>query len=194
MTIHLLMERLTQKIAEQCREIDRKSTEKFIECIMGAKRVFINGAGRSGLVARAFAMRLMHLGFVVYVVGETITPAIHSDDLLITLSGSGKTTSSYNTAKIAKEKGVKVVTITSHPESALGTISDCVIKIKGRVDSEERRDYTARQIVGEHEPITPLGTLFELSALVFLDSIVEELMRRQNKSEDEMKIIHTDLE
>jgi len=197
MTIYRLMEGLNQKINEQCRNIERKSIEQFIESIVATtdNRIFVNGVGRSGLVARAFAMRLMHLGFSVYCVGETITPAIHEGDLMICVSGSGETSSVVNGARIAKEKGGKVIAITSHPSSPLGTTASVVVQIKGRkLDDEMGRDYLTRQIVGEHEPLTPLGTLFELSSLVFLDSIVEELMRRLNKSEEHLRKFHTNLE
>lgn len=194
MTIHIRIEKLCRKIAQQCREIDRKSIERFIDAIVSAKRVFIAGAGRSGLVARAFGMRLMHLGFSVYVVGEVITPAIKKDDLLIVVSGSGQTSSMVNIARTAKSKGVKIGLITSFPDSPIGKMADYIVRIKGRTRDETRRDYTDRQLVGDHEPITPLGTLFELSTMIFLDSIIEELMLRYQKSEEELREYHTNLE
>jgi 6-phospho-3-hexuloisomerase len=193
MTIHKRMEKLTQKIAEQLQTIDKTSIEKFLEYIASAKRIFIGGAGRSGLVAKAFGMRLMHLGFTVYIIGEVITPAINKDDLLIIVSGSGQTLSTLVAAKVAKEKGVKVVSITSNPDSELGKLSDLVVQIKGRRLEDAKRDYEARQLSGEHEPLTPLGTLFELSTMVFLDSIIDELMLRYKKSEEELKKLHADL-
>ena len=61
------------------------------------------GAGRSGLVAKAFAMRLMHLGFTAYVVGETITPAMRPKDLLVIFSGSGRTKTIADIAETARE-------------------------------------------------------------------------------------------
>lgn len=194
MIIHTRMEKLTQKIAEQLHSIEGKSIDQFIESLTTAKRIFIVGAGRSGLVARSFGMRLMHLGFTVYVVGEVITPAINKDDLLIVVSGSGQTLSPVVAATIAKEKGVKIIGITSNPESDIGKLSDVTVQIKGRHVEEAKRDYDARQLTGEHEPLTPLGTLFELSAMVFLDSIIDELMLRYKKSEDELRKLHADLE
>ena len=192
--IHARMERLAQKIEEQLRAIDKKSIDQFVESLINAKRIFIGGAGRSGLVAKAFGMRLMHLGFTVYVIGEVITPAINKDDLLIVVSGSGQTLSVVVAARIAKEKGVKIVSITSNPNSDIGKISDVIVQIKGRRPEDAKRDYEARQLLGNHEPLAPLGTLFELSALVFLDSIIDELMLRYQKSEDELKKLHADLE
>ena len=194
MTIHTRMEKLAQKIAEQCRSIDMKSIDQFIDAVMNADRIFIAGAGRSGLVAKAFGMRLMHLGFTVYVIGEVITPALNKDDLLIAVSGSGRTLSTVSAAKVAKDKGVKIALITSYPDSELGKISDLTIQIKVRAPEEAHRDYTTRQLIGDHEPLTPLGTLFELSTMLFLDEVVDELMRRYAKSEEELKKLHADLE
>ena len=194
MVIHTRMEKLTQKIEEQLHTIDQKSIDQFVESLINTKRIFIAGAGRSGLVAKAFGMRLMHLGFTVYVIGEVITPAINKDDLLIIVSGSGQTLSVVVAARIAKKKGVKVVGITSNPDSDIGKISDVIVQIKGRRPDDAKRDYEARQLIGNHEPLTPLGTLFELSAMVFLDSIIDELMLRYQKSEDELRKLHADLE
>lgn len=53
-----------------------------------ARRIFISGDGRSGLMGKAIAMRLMHGGYEVYVVGETITPSIGKGDVLLLVSGS----------------------------------------------------------------------------------------------------------
>lgn len=58
-----------------------------------ARHVVVAGEGRSGFMAKAFAMRLMHLGVPVHVVGETTTPALGSADLLVAVSGSGTTAS-----------------------------------------------------------------------------------------------------
>ncbi|MDO8339846.1 MAG: 6-phospho-3-hexuloisomerase [Candidatus Burarchaeum sp.] len=194
MTIHRRMELLTQKLAEQCRQIDRKSIDRFMAAILGAKRIFIHGAGRSGLVGRAFAMRLMHLGFNVYVVGETTTPPIREGDIYIAVSGSGKTSTVLAIAKTVKTLGAQIAIITSHPDSPMGELANLRIVIKGREPTRGGHDYLARQLAGQHEPLTPLGTLFELSAMLFLDSMIEELMIAKNKTEGELKTLHTNLE
>ena len=62
----------------------------FIEIITTADNIFVTGAGRSGLAAKAFAMRLMHLGFDVYVFNETIAPPVKDGDIIIIISKSGK--------------------------------------------------------------------------------------------------------
>jgi len=194
MTIHRRMELLTQNLASRCREIDRKSIDVFLTAILNARKIFIQGAGRSGLVGRAFAMRLMHLGFNVHVVGEVTTPPIHKDDLFIAVSGSGKTSTILTIVKTAKTMGAKIALITSHPKSPIGSLADLKIVIKGREPVKGGHDYLARQLTGTQHTITPLGTLFELTALLFSDSIIEELMIRKNKSESELQTFHTNLE
>ena len=75
--------------------LNEEDIDKFLDIIVSSKNVFLIGAGRSGLAAKAFAMRLMHLGISSYVVGETISPAIYEDDCIIAISGSGETNTIY---------------------------------------------------------------------------------------------------
>ncbi|HJO55705.1 MAG TPA: hypothetical protein QF423_03455, partial [Candidatus Scalindua sp.] len=44
--------------------------KKFVTAINSSKNIFVTGQGRSGLVARTFAMRLTHIGFSCHVVGD----------------------------------------------------------------------------------------------------------------------------
>ena len=175
--------------------LDEKSIEKFENIIMESNNVFVTGAGRSGLAAKAFAMRLMHLGVSAYVVGETISPAINADDCIIAISGSGETNTIVSAAKIAKERGSNVLAVTSYPESTLGQLSDVYILVKGRPNQEDDdENYIKRQILGNYTSLTPLGTAFELTTLVFLDAIVSELMDKMHQTESDLKARHTVLE
>ena len=109
--------------AEEFLEEDK--INEFENAIISAKNVFVTGAGRSGLAAKAFAMRLMHLGLSAYVVGETISPAIHKGDCIVVISGSGETNTIVSGAQIAKNRGSKVLAVTSYPDSTLGKLADC---------------------------------------------------------------------
>ena len=175
--------------------LDRESIDKFENIIINSKNIFVTGAGRSGLAAKAFAMRLMHLGLSAYVVGETISPAIYADDCIVAISGSGETNTIVSAANIAKNRGSKVLALTSYPESTLGQLSDCFILVKGRTKKEvDDENYMKRQIHGNYTSLTPLGTAFELSTLVFLDAIVSELMEKMQQTESDLKARHTVLE
>ena len=167
----------------------------FIEIITTADNIFVTGAGRSGLAAKAFAMRLMHLGLSSYVVGETISPAINAGDCILAISGSGETNTIVTAARISKKRGAKVLALTSYPSSSLGQLADGVIRVKGRTKVEvDDENYLKRQIKGNYTSLTPLGTAFELTSLVFLDGLVSELMETMGKTEEDLKNRHTVLE
>ena len=175
--------------------LDEKSIDEFENIIIESKNIFVTGAGRSGLAAKAFAMRLMHLGLSAYVVGETISPAIYEDDCIIAISGSGETNTIVTAAQIAKNRGSKVLAVTSYPESSLGQLADSYILVKGRTKKEvDDENYIKRQIHGNYTSLTPLGTAFELTTLVFLDAIISELMEKMQQTESDLKARHTVLE
>ena len=175
--------------------LDEETIDKFEDIIINSKNVFVTGAGRSGLAAKAFAMRLMHLGLSSYVVGETISPAINAGDCILAISGSGETNTIVTAAKISKKRGAKVLALTSYPESSLGQIADGIIHVKGRTKVEvDDENYLKRQIKGNYTSLTPLGTAFELTSLVFLDGLVSELMEAMGKTEEDLKNRHTVLE
>ena len=175
--------------------LDEKTIDKFENMIIDANNIFVTGAGRSGLAAKAFAMRLMHLGLSSYVVGETISPAINADDCIVAISGSGETNTIVSAAKIAKNRGSKVLAVTSYPDSTLGQLADGHLLVKGRTKKEvDDENYMKRQIHGNYTSLTPLGTAFELTTLVFLDAIVSELMEKMEQTESDLKARHTVLE
>ncbi|MCY0893435.1 MAG: SIS domain-containing protein, partial [Acidibacillus sp.] len=81
---------ILDEIALVLERVEEDSIEKFAQGLTTAGRVFVIGEGRSGLMGKSFAMRLMHLGVNIFVIGETITPAVGSGDMLVAVSGSGK--------------------------------------------------------------------------------------------------------
>ena len=58
-----------QLIIDKIKSILEATSESYDKVLTDyldqAKRVFISGAGRSGLIGRFFAMRLMHSGYAV---------------------------------------------------------------------------------------------------------------------------------
>lgn len=194
MIVNDAINEITDNIKNVSDSIDEENINEMMDILMNSSNVFVVGLGRSGLVGKAFAMRLMHLGISVYVVGETITPAIHDDDCLLAISGSGETSYIVNTANAAKARDATVLAVTSYSESTLGKLADIIVPIKGRTKIDIEKSYIKRQIGGEHQSLTPLGTLFELSTLVFLDGLIAELMQKMHKTEADMKKKHNVLE
>ena len=188
------MDTIVDHVTIVSKRLDDNQISKLIEYIESAGKVFVYGAGRSGLVAKAFAMRLMHLDIAVHVVGEITTPSIESGDVFLTITGSGETTSVVNLARIAKKAGAKIVAITSYSESTIGKMADVSVLIPGRMIDPGSKDFQIRQIKGEHYTLAPMGTLFEVCGLIFLDGLIAELMERLHKSEIDMKARHAILE
>jgi len=191
-TIRKAMNDILDHVRQVADSLRLEQVRGFVDAMIGANKIFIYGAGRSGLVGKAFAMRLMHLDFNVYVVGETITPAFEPGDLLIAISGSGETTSIVDAAKIAKKEGGKVVAITSYANSTLGKLADVVVEIPGRAKTDIPTDYIARQMLTKYKWVAPMGTLFEDSTMVFLDGVIALLMATFQKTE--MRKKHATLE
>jgi 6-phospho-3-hexuloisomerase len=178
--------------------IKLEEIEKFVKTIeeiyRANRKILVVGVGRSGLVGRAFAMRLRHLGARSYVVGETITPSVEEGDLLVAISGSGSTQIVVAAAEAAKRMKAKVAAITTYYDSPLGRLADLVVFVPGRTKLASMDDYFARQILGIHEPLSPLGTLFEDASMVVLDAVVAELMKRLGKNESELARRHANIE
>lgn len=185
-------------IKKSINDLDMEDVEKLIDLTLKSRdrKIFTVGMGRSGFVARGFALRLMNLGFNVYFLGETITPAAETGDLLIAISGTGATKMVLTASSAAKDIGAKVVAVTSFPRSPLGKMADLVVSIEGKTkaDMPKEEDYLARQIIGEREPLTPLGSIFEINSMVFLDSLVVELMHRLGRTEADLKRRHATIE
>lgn len=179
-------------------ELDETQVENMINMILEAKdkKIFVVGMGRSGFVGRAFALRLMNLGFNVYFLGETITPAAGKDDLVLAISGTGMTKLVISAASAAKEIGARIIAVTSYQESQLGQMADQLVLVRGRTKMgwPREEDYLARQIMGEREPLSPLGSIFENNSMVFLDGLVVELMYRLKKNENDLKMRHATIE
>jgi len=188
------IEEILDNVRSVSAELDPKNIEDMTSLLQTSQHVFVMGLGRSGLVARAFAMRLMHLGISVYVVGETTTPALTSEDCLLAISGSGETFSIISAANIAHKRGTKIIAVTSYVDSTLGEMADLVVHIKGRTKIDAEKNYITRQMNGKHQSLSPMGTLFEVTSLIFLDSLIAQLMVEMGKTEEDMKARHTVIE
>ena len=190
---------ITGFILSAIKRLDVRTISKMVDMLVDfyqnkQGRILVMGAGRSGLVGRAFAMRLLHLGYNAYVLGETIVPAIREGDIVIAISGSGKTKLIVTAAEAAKEAKARLIAVTSYPDSPLGRLADLVIEVPGRTKYSNETDYFARQILGMTEPLAPLGTLFEDTTMIVLDGIVAELMIRLKKTEEDLRLVHANIE
>lgn len=175
-----------KELTQTLHAIDNEKANQFVDLIMDAKEVFCAGAGRSGFQVKGFAMRLMHMGICSYVVGETCTPNIKEDGLLVICSGSGTTKSLVNHAMKAKEMGAKIALITINPESTIANMADVVIEISAPSPKSAK--------AGSITSIQPMGSLFEQSEGLFMDISIMMLMERKGLDSDTMFGRHANME
>lgn len=173
------------ELTEAVRGIDQAQAEAFVEALDSAANVFTAGAGRSGLMGKALAMRLMHGGSAAHVVGETTTPGIGPGDLLVIGSGSGETRTLVPMAEKARELGADVAVVTLKPESTLAELATLLVQLPGASKSRENDDYAT---------IQPMGSLFEQTLLLFFDASVLRLMQRRGLDGNRMYGKHANLE
>jgi 6-phospho-3-hexuloisomerase len=191
-----MMQLMASKIRQIANLMPDQDIEKFINELLKAKRIYVMGAGRSGLVAKAFAMRLMHLGLQAYVVGETITPALSPGDLIVVFSGSGKTKTVADIAETGKDLGAHICLITSNADSRIGKIANSIVIIEHQRDDveDDAAEFEIRQMMGEHKSFAPLGTLFETASMVFGDAVISRLMEITKTDESALKNRHANIE
>ena len=173
---------IQKKIKEILDKVSEDELNKVKKLFSESGRVFVYGAGRSGLVAKAFAIRLVHLGFQTFVIGETITAPVTKGDLVVIISGSGETIPAVMTAEIAHNLGANVVSITAKKNSEIAKFADVTLYISSFCKEIERKKYA------------PLGTLFEASVWILLDGIIADLLDSKNETEEDMRSRHATLE
>lgn len=160
-------------------KIDQKRIQEIIEKVKSHRRIFVYGTGRSMLMLKAFAMRLMQIGLTSYVVGETTTPSFEPGDLLIVASASGETGSVCATAEAVKKQGVDLIVICSDPESTLGRIQKPDVIIE-----------SATKFSSSAASVQPLGSLFEQMLLVLFDTVILTMSQEEKGSNEAMAKRH----
>lgn len=160
-------------------ELDRAADE-----LLRARRVFLLGAGRSGLALRMTAMRLMHLGLTAHVVGDATAPAIESGDLLLVASGSGTTPGIVHAAETASEVGASVVAITADAASALALASTVAVVVPAARKLDRDSAASAQYA----------GSLFEQSVVVVGDALFHAMWKASGLSADDLWPRHSNLE
>ncbi|UPK46454.1 6-phospho-3-hexuloisomerase [Paenibacillus pabuli] len=178
---------ILQELELTLSQIDDSEMQAMAEHILAAEQVFVAGAGRSGLMGKAFAMRLMQMGLRVYVVGETVTPGISPKDFLLLCSGSGETGSLTAMAQKAGKAGAPVGLITIKPESTIGQLSNTVVRLQA---SAKEDTATA----GASVTIQPMGSLFEQALLLSMDALVLTMMDMKSMTGADMFGRHANLE
>lgn len=177
--------KVVQELENTVHQIAGEQAEQLLQQLLSSKKIFVAGAGRSGLMGKAFVMRMMHMGLDAYVVGETVTANLEEGDLLILGTGSGETKTLIPIAEKAKSLGGKVAAVTIAPESTIGKLADITVTLPGQIKDQSE---------GEYKTIQPMGSLFEQTMLLFYDALILRVMEEKGLDSDRMYGKHANLE
>lgn len=173
-----------REVGETVGGMDWQPWEKLPDLLRQARAVFTVGNGRSGFVMRMTAMRLMHVGLTVHVVGETTTPAITADDVLLATSGSGSTNGIVYAARQAANSGATVVAVTANPGSELAKLATVVLAVPAPEKTDHSDARGSRQYA---------GSLFEQVTLFAFEGVFDALWRASGTGAEQMYRRHANL-
>jgi len=168
---------ILDEVRRTIEKVDETVVSEIVETLAASPKIFIYGVGRSGLVGKAFAVRLVQMGLNVHFIGDTTTPIVKTDDLVFIISNTGETMSAVQTANIVRRIGAIVISITGGTNSKLGIASNIVLELVQPRDDQKKR-------------MAPLGTIFELASMVMLDSMIPLLMVRLDQDETSLRRRH----
>jgi len=168
---------VADRVTTALQSIPVVDVERAVRVLAQAPEIFVYGAGRSGIIGRAFAMRLVQTGLTAYVIGESVTPIVKKGDAVFIFSGQGESYSSIQTANIVRREGADLVVLTAKASSKLAHTATVLLSLEFAEESDRAR-------------YAPLGTLFEAASLRLTDGIIAELMAVRGESEASMRRRH----
>lgn len=175
---------VTDEISDTAAKIDEQQMARLADHLVQANRVFVAGAGRSGLSLRMAAMRLMHLGMTVHIAGDTTTPAISSGDLLLVASGSGTTSGVVKAAETAEKVGAQIAAFTTNPDSPLAGLADALVTIPA-AQKTDHGTSVSRQYA---------GSLFEQVLFLATEALFQSLWENTDEPAEKLWPRHANLE
>ena len=178
--------KINTELGEILPRIDQAEFDMFLDAIQSASKIALYGVGREGLMIKALAMRLHHLGYDVSVVGDMTAPHLKTGDLLILSAGPGFFSTVDALRSVAQHDGAKVICITAQRQGRTPQACDGMVVLPAQTMADDQRTKATS--------VLPMGGLFELVMFVFGEISVLELLRRTGKSFGEARDRHTNLE
>ena len=173
------------ELGETVLKIEQADLDAFLSEIAGAGRIVLHGVGREGLMMKAFAMRLFHLGLDAHVLGDMTTPPLAAGDLLIVSAGPGWFSSVEALARTAKEAGARVACVTAQPQGRVPAEADLVFHIPAQTMADDR---------GGTASVLPMGSLYEGAMFIAFELVVLALRNRVGENAETMRARHTNME
>jgi 6-phospho-3-hexuloisomerase len=175
-----------EEIAAVLDRIDDAAARPLVDAVAGAQRITLYGVGREGLMMKAFAMRLFHLGLDAHVVGDMTTPPVGPGDLLIVSAGPGDFSTVSALIGVARQAGARSLCVTAQPDGAAPQAADTVVYLPAQTMADDQAPSPTS--------ILPMGSLYEGVQYVFFEVVVLQLQTRLGATPEAMRANHTNLE
>lgn len=185
MTDHLA-HRAAREIGDAAAGVDPAALDRLAAEIAGAGRIVCHGVGREGLMMRALAMRLYHLGLDAHVAGDMACPPLGPGDLLLVSAGPGGFATVEALMAVARAGGARVACVTAQADGSAPRAADVVLVIPAQTMADDQGPSPAS--------ILPMGSLFEGAQYLVFELLVLALRDRMGVTPEAMRARHTNLE
>ena len=186
MTLADLATRAAGEIRDAVAAIAPSGMEGVVGALASARRIACHGVGREGLMMRALAMRLYHLGLDAHVVGDMSCPPVGPGDLLLVSAGPGAFSTVEALIGVARAAGARVACVTAQPQGRAPQAADIILHIPAQTMADDSG--------AAKTSVLPMGSLFEGALFVLFEVMVLKLKARLDISADDMRANHTNLE
>ena len=165
--------------------MDEGNMQAMVAELARAARVVCYGVGREGLMMRAVAMRLYHMGLDAHVVGDMSCPPVGPGDLLIVSAGPGGFSTVNGLISVARGAGARVACVTAQPQGTAPQAADLVFHIPAQTMANDQGGATS---------ILPMGSLFEGAQYLAFELLILALRDHLGVAPEAMRARHTNLE
>lgn len=166
--------------------VDPGAMAGMVEELAGAGRVVCYGVGREGLMMRALAMRLYHMGLDAHVVGDMSCPPLGKGDLLVVSAGPGDFSTVMGLIGVAQRDGARVACVTAQAAGRVPAASDRVLVIPAQTMADDTGPAVAS--------VLPMGSLFEGAQYLVFEILILMLRDHLGVPPEAMRARHTNLE
>jgi 6-phospho-3-hexuloisomerase len=180
-----LAEQALEEVGVVFAALTPEAAETLVAEVAAAKRIALYGVGREGLMVKAFAMRLFHLGCDAHVVGDMTTPPLRRGDLLVVSAGPGAFSTVLALMGVAKAAGARTLVVTAQPGGEAAGRADAVIHLPAQTMADDLAGTAS---------VLPMGSLYEAALLLFFELVVVSLRNRLGQTPETMRARHTNLE
>ncbi len=164
--------------------MDEAAIESLARAVVDARAIMVHGCGREGLMMRALAMRLAHLGLRVSVQGDMTAFPLGPGDLFLCAAGPGELATATALVGVARAAGARVVVITAEPAGGTARLADQLLVIPAQT--------MARDAGGAS--VLPMGSLFEGAMFLVSEALVLRLRDALGETAASMRARHTNME